>query len=209
MRKYVKTFENYFLVDKSLNSKDLYNELLPFFEPKWNLERPSGHSLECIEMIFNNNTKFDDVKDIIRKFNWYVVKGDIESKIEIRPIYSTFYVENFSKIVYHISPSINDESIMKHGLESRSNKKKGINYPDRIYVVSDLKTLDVFKRELNLYVGVEDWTLWQIDLSQMKLDYLYVDETVNQNLLKPTAFYLQKINIPKEYLKVIERIKLK
>lgn len=29
---------------------------------------------------------------------------------------------------------------------------------------------------------------------------MYVDETVNQNLLKPEAFYLQDINIPKEYI---------
>lgn len=58
-------FENYFSNPKSKNSLVLYNELKPLFDPSSNIERPSGHSGEVIEMRFNKNTSYDDVIDLI------------------------------------------------------------------------------------------------------------------------------------------------
>lgn len=51
--------------------------------------------------------------------------------IEIRPIYSTFIKSDYPNIVYHISPSSNDESILKNGIiaTNTNKKKKGIHYP--------------------------------------------------------------------------------
>jgi hypothetical protein len=176
----------------------------------YNIDRPSGHSSEIIEMSFNKHTHYDDVIGIIEESKWYVVKNlkrddGSTRKIEIRPTYSNFIVENYPHIVYHISPSSNDESISQNGLVPKNNKKKSINFPERIYVVSELKTFDVFAKELNYSVGESNWSIWEINLSNIDIDYLYVDETVNQNLRKPTAFYLQDVNIPKECVKIIER----
>jgi len=211
--KYLKMFENYFSNPKSKDSKKLYNELSPLFNPSYNLERPSGHSLEIIEMSFNTNTKYEDVISIIEGSNWYVVKsykrddGSLR-KIDIRPIYSNFVKKRIPKFVYHISPSSNDNSITKNGLLARNEKKIGINYPDRIYVVSTMKSLPIFSKELNYYVGQSDWSVWKIDLSNLGLDFLYVDETVNQNLNKPIAFYLQNIDIPSNNLLLHSKLKL-
>lgn len=205
--KYLKLFENYFSNPKSKDSKELYNELLPLFTPSYNLERPSGYSLELIEMRFNNNTKYEDVIDIIVDSNWYVVKsykGDDGSirRIDIRPKYSNFIAKNIPSKTYHISPSSNDESIKSNGLVSSNAKKMGINYPNRIYIVSDLKTLEVFSKELNWYVDESEWTVWEIDMTKLNIDFLYVDETVNQNLSKPTSFYLQEVDIPSDILQI-------
>jgi len=210
---HIMLFENYFSNPTSKDSKELYNELLPLFIPSYNLERPSGHSLEIIEMVFNDNTKYENVKQIIEDSKWYVVKsfkrenGSVR-KIEIRPTYSKFIKKRVPKYVYHISPSSNDESIMENGLLSRNDKKMGINYPDRIYVTSTIKSLQTFSKELNYYVGENVWTIWKIDLSDLGLDFLYVDETVNQNLSKPIAFYLQNVDVPTSNLNINKKIVL-
>lgn len=211
--KHLKLFENFNInTNKSKLPNDLYNELLPLFEPKYNLERPSGHSAEVIEMRFNDIVKYDDVIKIIEDSNWYVVKyykdSDRIRRIDIRPKYSSFIESNYPNIVYHISPSSNDLSIHNNGLKSMNVKKMDINFPPRIYIVSNIESLDSFYKQLNYYVNEEDWTVWEINLSNLGLDFLYVDETVNQNLNKPTAFYIQEIDIPKENIKIKKRIKI-
>lgn len=212
--KHLKLFENFNeYKNKSKLPIDLYNELLPLFEPSYNLDRPSGYSLEQIEIRFNDKTTFKDVEEIIKDSNWYVVKyyknsdGDIR-RIDIKPTYSKFIETNYPNTVYHISPSSNDESIKKHGLKSGNAKKMGINYPNRIYVVSDLNTLNSFSKELNWYVNEDNWTIWEINLYNLNIDYIYVDETVNQNLTKPTAFYLQDIDIPTNHIKIYDKINI-
>lgn len=211
--KHLELFENFNSnIYKSKLPKDLYNELLPLFEPKYNLERPSGHSLEVIEMKFNNIVKYEDVIDIILDANWYVVEyykdGGVIIRIDIRPKYSRFIENDYPKIVYHISPSSNDTSIKNNGIRPLNSKKKGINFPPRIYVVSDLESFSSFQKELNYYINEKDWTIWEINLFDLGIDFLYVDETVSQNLNKPIAFYLQEINIPKENIRVKKRIEI-
>lgn len=205
-------FENFFTEHKSMDSFELYKLLKPLFNPIYHIERPSGHSSEVIEMRFNSNTSYNDVIDIIKNANWYVVSknedGDKIVSIEIRPFYSNFIVKDYPKIVYHITPSANNDSIKENGLLAKNNNKKGVYYPNRIYVSSSIDSLLSIVKELNYYVDTKEWTIWQIDLSSLNLDFLYVDETVNQNLLKPTAFYLQDINIPVSCLIINEEIVL-
>jgi hypothetical protein len=201
-------FENYDSNPKSKAPMELYNELKPLFDPVYMIDRPSGYKYENINISFNKNTSFSDVKDIIKNANWYVEKFITDTmgnarRINIRPYYSEFVVRNYPKKVYHASPSVNDRSMELLGIKAKSNKKM-VKYPNRIYLSKGIsqKFKKVIK-ELNWFVGKKQWSIWEIDLSKMDIDYLYVDDTVSQILTDPTFYYLQEIDVSPKYINKI------
>lgn len=202
----------------SMSNMELYNKLKPYFNPEYNIERPSGHFLNNIEMRLNNNTKYSDIKNIIKDANWYLSKinnGQIRTldfndneikKLTIKPIYSDNIIKPIPNVLYHFSPSFNDESILKDGILCKTGGKKGILTPPRIYLSIDIKTIEMFVKELNYTYNTNKWTIWQIDTSEFFIDKLYIDDTVNQSINNPKACYIQYIDIPQNTLSIYKRI---
>jgi hypothetical protein len=215
MEKYVMLFEEF--VNESSNistdSKMLYKTLVPLFEPEYNVESPSGPNLETIEIRFNKKTRLSNIENIIISANWYISKRNGQddsdtSKIEIKPTYSNSYLKSIPEYLYHVNPSKFDKQILKQGLIPKNNMKKGILYPPRIYLSKDIKTLKNIVKELNYIVGEKDWTLWKIKTSNVKINKLYIDYTVNQSHSNPSAVYIQATKIPAKALEIDNHIKV-
>lgn len=210
----IKKFENFNNLPKSLDSYELYNKLKILFNPDYLVDRPSGHDLENIEISFNKNTHYADIKDIIDEANWYVhrINGGERSninnenirKIEIKPIYSKSILKNIPKKLYHITPKKNLDSILEYGLICKNNFKLGLRYPPRIYLSSDIVGLKRISKELITYNDEKECVLLEISAKKLDIDYLYIDYSVNQSFTNPTMFYIQNVNIPKELIKIKE-----
>ncbi len=201
----------------SMDSFELYTKLKLYFNPEYNIERPTGHTLENIEIKFNDNTKYSDIKDIIKNANWYLSKinsGDIRTydfndndikRIEIQPLYSKTKIEPIPKYLYHISSTNNQESIINNGLNGSIGGKKGILHPKRIYLSTDIDTLERIAKEL---IHTVDAVIFKIDTNKANIKVLYVDLTVNQSYTNPKACYIQDMNILPNALFIVKELNL-
>lgn len=184
-------------INKSTNSKELLKILIKTFG-QWSFENyPLGEFSEVIEAF---NFKYDknktEIDKILKVNNWFINKLN---PFTINPIYSNVYTTSIPKYLYHYSNTENDESIKNNGIIASTGKKRRLNYPPRIYVTNTTNVPDYFTKELFTYYG-KDYSIWKIETSKLNIDKLYLDQTVNQSSNNPYAFYIQDININKEYI---------
>ena len=91
-------------------------------------------------------------------------------------------------IVYHLSPSRNRESILKHGLIPQAKNGLTISYAPRIFVSSCKKNKYHFAGD---FVGYEWIDVWQLEISDVlipdefsgKKHHFYISKSVSSDKL--------------------------
>lgn len=108
------------------------------------------------------------------------------------------YQVEIPKILYHITLSLNDSSILKRGLIPRSKSKLSY-HPERIYLTDNLEAAKFFIQHLDEYPeSVYGVSLFEVDGSG--IDKLYSD--IN---LRNGGYYTLN-NIKPEYIRFVKKI---
>lgn len=184
----------------------LYNKLKVLFEPNYLVDRPSGKYGENINITFNDKIKYEDISKIIDDAGWYVNDHSFDYKsIYISPKYSVLKVDKVPASLYHVSPSYNDENILKNGLVSKNDNVK-VKYPNRIYLSSDADIAIKLAKELNQYKRnrTDIWSLFKINSKNIKKDDFYFDDSVAYG----KCYFYQENDIKPEDIKFIKHFEL-
>ena len=104
--------------------------------------------------------------------------------------------------IYHITPTTNEEKILKIGLVPKSKNKLSL-HPERIYFAKSVESVMFLLDNHPFVKEVKQFTIFEIDLERLNkvrkirwfLDPIYAK----------SGFYAYE-NIPKEYLEIYRRI---
>ena len=116
----------------------------------------------------------------------------------------------FPSVLYHISPSIYEDIILKIGLVPKT-KSKMSTHRDRVYLAYTEKATMGLIRNPEFKIDsrgndIKNFTIYEVDLKKLKKDYdisLYNDPAYEK-----AGVYTHE-NIPPKYLKVIDHINTK
>jgi hypothetical protein len=107
-------------------------------------------------------------------------------------------------LIYHVSPSIHEEKILKIGLVAKSKNKLSA-HPERIYLgISEDATMGLLK-DSKFTKGISEFTLYEVN--HKKLELARTIRFFADPIYPNKAFYTYE-NIPPQYLKVVRRIKI-
>jgi hypothetical protein len=201
LRKFIATTIREYLNEnnqvKSTNNFEMFELLktLPFIKY---VDRPMGRFLHSIDLVIMNEDNIVDLKEILDKNNWYIERGRDKSFTITQKYVDDAKVE-IPKVLYHITPSKNVESILKYGLKPKSEDLRH-KYPPRIYVAEDVKSLKLLSTELKRWKGNEDYSIIKIDTSGLDME-LYIDSTSAYK----GHYYIQGIDvIPSENIELLK-----
>jgi len=202
---------------KSLDGESLIKELKPHFKNVYAVSmHPSGQYLNELDVSFKFPDRYnEEIREIINKHGWYPSsingRAFTESKLQNKLtdnytiIFKQIEGDNVSdkipKVLYHLSPTINDYSIKTKGLIFKSEKKRDA-YPDRIYLSSNDFILKKISKELSWYNNEKMYSLWKINTSKCIIDKLFIDDAT------PNSYYIQSGTIPAEALEKIDEFKV-
>jgi len=131
--------------------------------------------------------------------NWYIAKHNNQNRGEFKPKYSIDgVVNNTPTILYHATPTINVESILKNGIKSSSEDLRH-KYPNRVYLASRLTVIKQLIVEMKRYSGVEDYSIFEIDGTKLNTT-LYKDDTCSYL----GCYYIQDYNILENIIKLMK-----
>ncbi|MFA5153622.1 MAG: hypothetical protein WC554_13745 [Clostridia bacterium] len=120
---------------------------------------------------FNDIIKWDKKQFTIKRLfarNYRTIKFLFEPKYDTPAI-------TYESRLYHITPSINVEKILKNGLVPRSRSKKSY-HPERVYLSRSLdnarKLVSIFKTTSK----INNWTIIMVDILLVNELHLYKDQ---------------------------------
>lgn len=112
-------------------------------------------------------------------------------------------VENIPSTLYHITPTLNVDKILKTGLVPKSRSKASY-HPDRVYLSKDLEDIENLGEMFYQKTGIKNWTILKIKTDIIPGDYLklYTDPNYKQG-------YYTLNNIPPQAIEKIKEINIK
>jgi hypothetical protein len=106
-------------------------------------------------------------------FSYFIIHQKIDLTVYVEPYYDR-EIQIIPKLLYHCTPKIHLDKILKNGLYPKS-KNKLSSHPPRVFLCDNLnKTISLvkqFKYQSNLGV----WTILEIDTSKIKEFKIYID----------------------------------
>jgi len=97
---------------------------------------------------------FAELTDMYNDNDIFDLNIFLEAKFNLKP-------RKLPKLLYHIAPTENRNSIMKHGLKPKSNNKM-FGYPERLYFFTDIKMLDYQIKNFKNVNEVEQYDVFEI-----------------------------------------------
>lgn len=120
----------------------------------------------------------------------------IEAKYDVEEI-------KFPKVLYHATPSKYANKVKKIGLTPKS-KAIRLQYPDRIYLASNLDNLVTkLVPDIADTKSIRDWTIFQIN----DLEDVYPKPRLYRDPLYPHGYYVL-VNIPPSFITELKTIKV-
>lgn len=109
----------------------------------------------------------------------YFREGEIKLRFEAK--FDEEVVENVPSILYHITPTVNVDKILKIGLVPKSRSKASY-HPDRVFLSKSLKGIEELGRMFYQKTGIRDWTILRINTELIPGDYLKLYTDPNYKL---------------------------
>jgi hypothetical protein len=99
----------------------------------------------------------------------YFKKGELKLRFEAK--FDEEVVENVPSILYHITPTVNVDKILKIGLVPKSRSKASY-HPDRVFLSKSLEGIEELGRMFYQKTGIRNWTILRINTELIPGDYL-------------------------------------
>ena len=186
-------------INQSTEAKQFYNKLIEVYSNIGIFENPTGEFLETIDFTLKRDFPQEFIS-FLDENNWYIAKHNNQNIGELKPKYSIEGVVDNDKIpsiLFHATPTINVDSILKNGIKS-SSKDLRHKYPDRVYVARKLSTIKQLIVEMKRYSGIDDYSIFEIDGTKLNT-ILYKDDTSSYF----GCYYIQEYNIPENIIQLI------
>lgn len=181
----------------STNGVDLY-DLLKTTSFISYIDKPSGKYYNHIDLKLKDETHLKMLDDFLNNHNWYIRDGH-NMNYTISQTYVDDAIVKTPKILYHATPTMNVENILKNGIYPKSDDIRH-KYPPRIYVMDNISTLKSLVKELKRWKNNDEYSILQINTNNLDFD-LYVDDSSAYK----GSFYIQNIDkIPPNNIKIIE-----
>ena len=200
LRKFITTTIREYLNEnsqvKSTNNFEMFELLktLPFIKY---VDRPMGRFFHSIDLDIVDESNIDDLTKILDSNNWYIERGKSRS-FTVTQIYIDDAKVAIPKILYHVTPSKNIDSILKYGLKPKSEDLRH-KYPPRIYVADNTESLRALSTELKKWKGIGDYSIIKIYTNGLNME-LYIDSTSAYK----GHYYIQGIDkIPTKNIKLV------
>ncbi len=197
--------------------RDRKSEIIPYVE---------GEDKVIISIKNSSKDEFDNIIRLINNMGWFpsvyylenqpkkydyntfikLIESNYELLLEIKAKFDiqvdSDTIDSIDEL-YHISPTVNEDKILKIGLAPK-NKEKIATHPSRIYFAFDYKDAEFLAKDRNFNQGKKHMTIFKVDmieLNKRRLIRFFKDPDFEGGI------YTYE-NIPPQFISVEKRIEV-